>query len=464
MAVDDELTTAVNTPVDFTVEDLLGDDFDPDGDPIQIIDATLPSHGAFTPSMGGGITYTPNQDFDGIDTFTYTISDGQATATATVTIKVGDAANNTAPVPGYDSLATPPAGTPLTITPDQLLANDFFDADGDPLHIVIDDNPTSGSLVANGDGTYTYTPPNAGVTGPDQFSYFANDGTGNSVYSAVVTINVGGAANTPPVTQADQAATTQDESVTISWDSLLTNDSDTDGPEAPPILYIAGEPSHGTLTSNTGDRTFTYTPDAGYAGPPDAFYYTAYDGQADSLPTVVLINVVERPNTAPPVPGYDSLATPVGTPLTITANQLLANDFDVDGDPIQITIAGNPTKGSLVNNGDGTYTYTPNAGITGQDQFTYTASDGTDNSLYNAAVTINIGGAANTPPVAEPDFLSTAVDTPLVILDQDLVDNDSDAEGGGVSPYVVSDPPARLAVRQSRRQHDLHARRRVRGH
>ena len=70
-----------------------------------------------------------------------------------------------------------------------------------------------------------------------------------------------------------------------------------------------------------------------------------------------------------PVANYDSFATEVDTPVTIDAEQLLANDFDAESDPLTVIVTQAPEYGELVDNGDGSYTYTPGTGFVGTDSF-----------------------------------------------------------------------------------------------
>lgn len=85
--------------------------------------------------------------------------------------------------------------------------------------------------------------------------------------------------------------------------------------------------------------------------------------------------VSDSENTAP-VAVDDSLDTARDTSLVILAADLLGNDIDADGDTLNITEVAQPTNGTLVDNGDGTFTYTPAAGFIGTDTFRYTISDG----------------------------------------------------------------------------------------
>jgi len=79
--------------------------------------------------------------------------------------------------------------------------------------------------------------------------------------------------------------------------------------------------------------------------------------------------LVCNPQTDQPVAGPDQLSA--SGPLRITAAQLLANDTDPQGRTLQITSVGQPGRGTLAANADGSYTYTPTPGFTGTDTFTY---------------------------------------------------------------------------------------------
>jgi uncharacterized repeat protein (TIGR01451 family) len=98
------------------------------------------------------------------------------------------------------------------------------------------------------------------------------------------------------------------------------------------------------------------------------------------------IGVCTLPNTAPIATG-ESYNTPYQTALTITAPGLLANDTDVDGNPLSAVKISDPTHGSLTLNADGSFVYTPNTGYAGSDSFTYNVDDGVATSN---TVTVNI--------------------------------------------------------------------------
>ncbi|WP_299157100.1 cadherin-like domain-containing protein, partial [uncultured Christiangramia sp.] len=77
-------------------------DSDPDGDELTVTEVTQPGNGSAVINTDGTVTYSPNENFNGTDTFEYTISDGNGgTDTATVTVTIG--AENDAPVAVDDS-------------------------------------------------------------------------------------------------------------------------------------------------------------------------------------------------------------------------------------------------------------------------------------------------------------------------------------------------------------------------
>ena len=149
-------------------------DTDADGNTVVAAEiATGPSHGTAVVNPDGTVTYTPDADYSGADSFEVTVTDGKGGFdTSTVDVTVSPAAD--APVAADDEVETQP-GTPVVI---DALANDT-DVDGDALEIISIDQGSNGSVQVNADGTLTYTP-NAGFQGTDDFSYTVSDGSGGT--------------------------------------------------------------------------------------------------------------------------------------------------------------------------------------------------------------------------------------------------------------------------------------------
>jgi VCBS repeat-containing protein len=382
---------------------------DVDADPLTFSVVTGPAHGslgsisaASCPSAcTSTVTYTPDANYNGPDSFTYKANDGGVDSnTATVNITVN--AVNDAPVANADAYGTD-EDTPLSVAAPGVLSNDT-DVEGDPLTAVLVTGVSHGSLVLDSDGSFTYTP-DADYNGPDSFEYKANDGNADSVDATVgVTIN---AVNDAPVAGNVSTSTNED---TAKGVTLSATDADGDTL----TFSVVTGPAHGSLGSigspvcaaGSCTASVTYTPDANYNGP-DSFTYKANDGGADSNTATVSITV-NAVNDAPVATG-DAYSTNEDTPLTVSAPGVLNNDTDVEGTPLTAVQVAGTTHGTLTLNADGSFTYTPDADYNGPDSFTYKANDGTaDSNIATVSITVN---AVNDAPVAANVSDSTNEDT-----------------------------------------------------
>ncbi|MGF1666467.1 MAG: tandem-95 repeat protein, partial [Acidimicrobiia bacterium] len=300
-AVDDAATTDEDTGA---IIDVLVNDTDPDGDALTVTAVTDGANGTVVDNGDGTVTYTPDPDWNGVDSFTYTISDGRGgTDTATVTITVTPI--NDAPV-AVDDADTVVEDESVTV---DVLVNDF-DVDGDTLTVVSVTQGVNGSVVVNGDGTVSYTP-DADWNGVDSFTYTVSDGVLTD--SATVTVTVV-AVNDAPVAVDDNTGTDEDVALVVA---PLVNDFDVDGD----VLSVASftQPANGVVVDN-GDATLTYTPDADWFGT-DSFTYTVSDGAATATGTVWV--VVAAVNDAP-VAADDGVGTDEDTAVSV---DVVANDF-----------------------------------------------------------------------------------------------------------------------------------------
>ena len=407
VAQSDTRSTAEDTAITF---DPRGNDSDADGDALTIVGLTSPSHGLVGTNADGSITYTPAADFFGTDTFTYAVNDGRATSNiATITIVVEP--RNDAPVARPDIRSTA-EDTAITFDP---RGNDS-DVDGDALTIVGLTSPSHGLVGTNADGTITYTP-NANFFGTDTFTYAVSDGQATSNI-ATITIVVE-SRNDAPVAQDDPFVIREGRTLTVTTGTLLSNDSD---PEGDPISVTGfGGASNGTVSFD--GTQFVYTPVAGFAGE-DAFTYRISDG-IDIDTATVRITVVA--NQAPLVQD-DPFVIREGRTLAVTSATLLANDSDPEGDPISVTGFSGASHGTV--SFDGTqFTYTPNAGFSGEDAFNYVVGDGLDTAT--AAVKITV--VDNRAPVATDDPFVIREGRTLTVTSATLLANDSDPEGDAIS-------------------------------
>ncbi len=299
VAVPSSVTTAEDTPVGGLLTATDGD-----GNPLTFsIGSISPAHGTVTVTSNGVFIYTPSADFHGSDSFTFKANDGTSdSAEATVTITVTSV--NDAPV------AVP---TSISVTKN-IVFNGILvatDADNDPLSYSAGSvSAAHGTVVILLNGTYTYTP-FANYTGPDAFTFKANDGTVNSNEALVsVTVN---APNTAP-TVVNGVGTVNQNSVLNG--SIAGLGTDLDGN---PLAYsVVATPLHGVLVLSA-NGTFTYTPTTNYSGA-DSFTFRAYDGLAFSNVGTVNLTVV-----------------PTNVPLTLTlpssSPQVSRNSVKIHIDP-----------------------------------------------------------------------------------------------------------------------------------
>ena len=399
-ATNDTFSTDEDTPLAINAPGVLDNDTDVDANPLTVTLGTGPIHAAaFTLDPDGSFTYTPDADFNGQDSFTYTASDGQGgTDEATVTIAV--VAVNDNPTATTDNYNTN-EDTTLTVNAPGVLRNDT-DVDGDSLALpavglgndaradvrsltVTPGSvtpPAHGTLVLNGDGSFEYTP-NPNYNGADSFTYRATDGIVDSA-DATVTIIVG-AVNDAPVSANDAYTTAEDTPLTAAAPSVLANDTDPDG--GPLTAAVVSAPTHGVLTlSPTG--ALSYTPTADYNGA-DSFTYRANDGTVDG--NIATVSLTVTPINDAPVAVADTQSTAATGALVSPAPGPLANDIDADGDRLTAVLVSGPVFGVLTLNPDGSYVYTPNPGFVGTDSFTYAATDGTSQS-NPVVVTITVNG------------------------------------------------------------------------
>jgi uncharacterized repeat protein (TIGR01451 family) len=267
VATGDSQTTAEDTPVNGAVTAT-----DVDGDSLTFTEGTGSSHGTVVVNADGTYTYTPDANFNGNDSFTVIVSDGQG-GTDEVTVYITVTPVNDAPV-AVDNTVTTPEDTASGY---DVLGNDYDD-DGDILTIIGVTQPTNGVVVNY--GTYVEYTPNSNYNGPDQFTYTISDGNGGTATATVyVTVN-----------SVNDAPIAIDETVTTKEDTPVSGNltgSDIDGDS---LTFTQGSgPSHGTVIVNA-DGTYTYTPNANYYGS-DSFTFVVNDGKGGTDEGTVNITV-----------------------------------------------------------------------------------------------------------------------------------------------------------------------------
>ncbi|MBF2026304.1 MAG: tandem-95 repeat protein, partial [Oscillatoriales cyanobacterium C42_A2020_001] len=271
---------------------VLTNDSDPDGNtPLTVSLVTGPSNGSLSLNPNGTFSYTPNTNFNGTDTFTYSVRDSLGANSSPASVVLSVTAVNDAPVAVNDNYTISNTAT-LSVVAAGVLANDTdIDTAASGLTATLTTVTSNGALTLNPNGSFTYTP-NSGFIGTDSFTYRTNDGSLNSGL-ATVTISVTGTTNTPPIAGNDTASGNEDTAIN---GNVLSNDGDPDGNTPLSATVVAG-PSSGALSLNP-DGTFSYTPNANFNGT-DTFTYLNRDALGAVSNTATVVLTVNPVNDAP---------------------------------------------------------------------------------------------------------------------------------------------------------------------
>ncbi len=357
----------------------------------------------------GAITYTPNPNFNGTDSYIYQVCDnGMPVLCDTAIVYITITAVNDPPVAVVD-YDTTPEDTPVTTS---VLDNDY-DIDGtiDPTSVTITSPPANGLLSVNPvTGAITYTP-NPNFNGTDSYIYqVCDNGMPVLCDTAIVYITVT-AVNDPPVAVVDYETTPEDTPVTTS---VLGNDYDIDGIIDPTSVTISSPASNGTLSINPVTGAITYTPNPNFNGT-DSYIYQVCDNGMPVLCDTAIVYITVTAVNDPPVAVVDYDTTPEDTPVT---TNVLGNDYDIDGiiDPTSVTITSPPANGMLsVNPVTGAITYTPDPNFNGTDSYIYQVCDNGMPVLCDTAIVYITITPVNDPPVITGTTETTPEDTPITI-------------------------------------------------
>jgi hypothetical protein len=391
---------------------VLSNDTDTGPGPLTAAILTGAANGTTAVHTDGTYVYTPSSGFVGQDQFTYTAIDGIANNSTTVTITVTSSGGG-APVANND-MFTFMQGSALTNG--NVVGNDT-DPGGQTLVPQLVALPLNGMASFNQNGTLNYQP-NSGFAGTDTLTYKDYDGT---QYSNVATVSIAVAQASPPVANNDTFLLMQGSVLTNA--NVVGNDSDPAGHALVP--QIVAMPLNGTA-SFSQDGTLNYQPNPSFFGT-DTLTYNDYDGTQYSNVATVTISVTAA---SPPVANDDSFTVTTGVLMgTPTSLNVTANDVSPQGFALTPVIQAYPQNGSVSVMPGGTISYTPNAGFSGADTFTYKDSDGTQTG-NTATVALSVVTVA--PTIAFQAFtidpsntdasLFTPTDTPSpTIIDLSVV-------------------------------------------
>mmetsp|Transcript_3822 Transcript_3822/g.5634 ORF Transcript_3822/g.5634 Transcript_3822/m.5634 type:complete len:910 (+) Transcript_3822:542-3271(+) len=427
--------TVINISVDF---------FDVDGDSLtaSIIQST--QFGKLVPNLDGTYSYTPNEGFIGVDSFTFEVCDPfGACDTAVITITVNP---NQPPVVENDFIFSPQVST-VTI---DVLANDF-DPENEPLEIIFIEELQDGIVTINPDNSLLFSPnPNIAPNPVIVFNYIVSDPEG-ATSTGTVTIEFG---NSPPQSIDDTFVIPFG---TTSFElHILENDFDLDGDRI--FIVDFQEPMEGSLTLSDDSQYFILTGISEFSGEFN-FPYVISDNQGGSSVSFVTIQI--------PFPGSssfsihdDSVTTILGEPVTIDVTE---NDVS-EPFPLDLTtlsISHPPEHGLItIDDSDGFITYIPESDFTGIDTLIYQICN-TNSECGQAEVSIIVfpGPLVSPSPIPLSPIGSTPTRTPapenpgIIDVRPDIVEIPENTQVvtifplendlGNLDPasFAISDPP-----------------------
>jgi hypothetical protein len=474
VAVDDAATVTEDAGV--VAIDVLANDTDIDGGPKTVAAASTPAHGSVLVTGGAtGLTYAPDANYCGVDSFTYTLNGGSA-ATVSVTVTCVDD-----PPVAVDDAAT--VTEDAGASPIAVLANDT-DVDGGPRSIQAVTQPANGAVAVTGGGTgLTYAPsPNYCNTepggAPDVFTYTLNGGSTAAVAMAVTCVP------DPPVVvvSAAQLAYTENDPATPVDPAVTVTDPDPGAQVVGATAQITGHyagaedvlalgGSHPGIAASFSGDTLTLSgaasPAAYQAALADVTYRNGSDNPSTETRKVTFTVTDETALTGAgtrviSVTAVDDPPVAVADAATVIEDSgaspivVLANDTDVDGWPRSIQSVTQPAHGAVAITGAGTgLTYAPSPNYcnnppgTAPDTFTYALNGGSTASVAVTVTCVNddpvaandtipVSAVGNTALVVNvPGHAPPAVDGPHRSVAADILANDTDVDGPGPLAVVA---------------------------
>ncbi|MCU7864062.1 MAG: tandem-95 repeat protein, partial [Candidatus Thiodiazotropha sp. (ex Lucinoma borealis)] len=361
--------------------------------PVTVSLVTGPTQSAaFSLNTDGTFSYTHNGSENFSDSFTYRITDNDGESSdATVNITITPVSDAT-PVAVVDTITVAEGATITTLNGGSgtVLNNDTGLGDT-PVTVSLVTGPTqSAAFTLNTDGTFSYTH-NGSENFTDSFIYRVTDNDGQTS-DATVTINITPVSDATPVAVVDSINVAEGGTATSlvgGATNVLSNDTGLG--DTPVTVSLVTGPTQSAAFTLNADGTFSFTHN-GSENYIDSFTYRVTDNDGQSSDATVLINVTA--NNHPPVASDISINVVEDTVYT----GILPIASDDDGDDVTYQLESNSAHGSVLVNGDGSFSYAPDADYYGADSFTYSISDGNGgNNTYT--VVINIGAVNDNPVI-----------------------------------------------------------------
>ncbi|MDN3702199.1 tandem-95 repeat protein [Vibrio artabrorum] len=401
-------------------EQLLAQASDVDGDDLIAANLTAGDNATVTANDDGSFTITPDADFNGDIDLSFDVSDGIETVQAGVDLTVNPV-NDIAVV--EDVAYTIEEDGSLTFTDEQLLAG-ASDIDGDELSVTdVSYTGAEGVFTDNGDGTYIFAP-NENFNGDVSLDFSVSDGTETVDANIGVTVTD---VNDAPVAGATSYQMNEDGTITISPEQLIANSSDVDGEVSLESVTYSG--SDGTLVQND-NGSVTFTPNENFNGD-ISLDVVVTDDDGSTATTTAGIQVLAV-NDGPESEDV-KLTTAEDSTILITQDMLLAQATDIDNTADELSASGlqiDPSLGELLDNEDGTWSFTPNENFNGDVPMTFNVSDGQETIVVDGNIDVT---PVNDAPEAPTIEMQGEEDVVMVIDPAYIAGQVTDLDGDEIS-------------------------------
>jgi predicted outer membrane repeat protein len=423
---------------------LLDNDDDADNDTLSAVLIDGPTNGIVSISSDGSFTYTPNANYNGMDSFTYEVNDGnggrsQASVEISV-VSVNDAPTGTDP--SVISIAEN-IDTSGGVTVAALVSEDVDMGETFTYSVVGGSDSALFSVIGNelilDDGVLDYET-------KDQYTVVVRvTDAGGLSYDETIEVNVTDVYDGPVIGTAN-VNLDEGQTVGVGSSELLTSAF---GNAPGGITYVVTTlPTNGVLSINgnsamPGDAFTQQDVNSGaisyaHSGSnttSDSFTFDVSENGGQELTDQVFEFTINPVNDIPVAVADTFSVTEDGS---LTNVQVVNNDTDDDGDSLSVSIVSAPNRGGTVEiNDDGTFDYQPRANFFGTETFEYEVNDG-NGGVAKTSVTINVS-AVNDAPVVASDFFQIIPGQPLISLDG-VLQNDFDIENSALSAVLLAGP------------------------
>ncbi|ELA8362196.1 TPA: tandem-95 repeat protein [Vibrio alginolyticus] len=429
------LSTDEDVGITFSADDLLANASDVEGDALSISDISYSGdNGELVDNGDGTYTFMPNENFNGEVDIDYKVFDGTDEVDTHLDLTVIPV--NDVPVPGAPLHTQMLENGTIIIEAKDLLSG-ATDVDGDILHIenLLLVDQSQGTLTDNGDNTFTFEP-TSNFYGEVNLTFDISDGQASAPSTAKIDVEI--VNEGPEVSGPVDAVVDEDGSITITQEDLLANATDVDGDNLEAVNLSTNDPN-ATIVENA-DGSFTITPSENFFGEIEFTYDVT-----DAIETVAAdLNLTVNPvNDLPDVPDL-SFTTEDGEAITITEAELLAQATDIEGDDLSVVnVTSLSDTVQVTDNGDGTYTLTPEQGFFGNVDLTFDVSDGTDVVAANIDLKVEF---VNDAPETAPIVADVDEDGSILVTQEMLLENASDQDGDDLyaTALETNDPNASI--------------------